>query len=250
MSNPLLETHDLSMRYGEFWANTDINITINPDTIHGVIGPNGAGKTTLFNCLAGTLSPSSGKIVFDGKQIEHLAQYHRPRLGIGRSFQVTSLFPDLTVSENLRLARQALEPSKGFVFWRPVKKSASQIADIDHVLERISLTNEKTTAASALSHGQQRLLEVGMALMVKPKLLMLDEPTSGMGIDDVPAMTELLSTLRAECTILLIEHNVGLVSKVCDVVTVMHGGKVLVSGTPDEISENEEVKTAYLGEEI
>lgn len=250
MHSPLLEIKNLTKRYGDFYANTDISFNVDAGTIHGVIGPNGAGKTTLFNCLAGTVPASSGNIIFDGKDIGGMGQYERPRLGIGRSFQVTSLFSDLSVEENLRLAGQALDAKKGFIFWHAVHNSPDETAQIDHVLERITLTAEKELLASALSHGQQRLLEVGMALMAKPKILLLDEPTSGMGVDDVPAMTDLLGALRKECTILLIEHNVGLVTKVCDTVTVMHGGKVLTSGTPAEISENEEVKTAYLGEEI
>ena len=246
----ILEVKDLVKRYGDFVATKDVSISVEPGSIHGVIGPNGAGKTTLFNCLAGTVETTSGQIILKGKDITKLPQHARPMAGLGRSFQVTSLFGDLSVFENLRLALQAMKPAKGFVFWKAVDSSADIEVQISKVLKRIGLEDESDTIVSALSHGQQRLLEVGMALMAQPSVLLLDEPTSGMGIDDIPQMIKLLNELKQECTILLIEHNVGLVTEVCDTVTVIQGGSVISAGTPQEISRDEKVKAAYLGEDL
>ena len=250
MNNSILSTVRLTKRYGDFYANTDVSISVKSSSIHGIIGPNGAGKTTLFNCLAGTVSISSGEILLGGKAIHKLAQHRRPSLGMGRSFQVTSLFQELTVLENLRLAGQALSPTHGFVFWRTVSSRGSIIKYAKEVLERLGLEKEQGKLATELSHGQQRLLEVGMALMSKPRVLLLDEPTSGMGVDDVPQMIKLLQNLRKECTILVIEHNIRLVTEVCDKVSVLQAGKVIAEGTPQEVSENQLVKTAYLGEDL
>lgn len=246
----ILETRSLTKRYGDFVANTDINLSVKQGTIHGVIGPNGAGKTTFFNCLAGTVPTTSGEILLEGNHITKLAQHKRPLVGLARSFQVTSLFGDLSVFENLRLAHQALSPTKGFVFWRSAHETGSTAEAVEKVLKRTSLTAERETPVAALSHGQQRVLEVGVALMSQPRVLLLDEPTSGMGIDDIPQMITLLSELKKECTIVLIEHNVGLVTEVCDAVTVLQGGKVISEGTPKEVSSDEKVKAAYLGEDL
>ncbi len=250
MANPILQTIDLTKKYGDFFANTGVSINVMADTIHGVIGPNGAGKTTLFNCLAGTVPLTSGEIRLEGHEIGKKPQHVRPLLGMGRSFQVTSLFSDLTVLENLRLASQALHPAKGFVFWKHLPEVGADIDYAHHVLKRIGLDIEANTLVASLSHGQQRLLEVAMALMARPKVLLLDEPTSGMGIDDVPQMIKLLRSLRKECTVVLIEHNIHLVTEVCDIVTVMQLGTVIAEGTPAEISADEAVKTAYLGEDF
>ncbi|WP_127115830.1 ABC transporter ATP-binding protein [Shimia sediminis] len=246
----VLQTKLLTKRYGDFVANTDINLSVAKGTIHGVIGPNGAGKTTFFNCLAGTVPTTSGQVLLEGRDITTLAQHKRPLAGLSRSFQVTSLFSDLSVFENLRLAHQALSPGKGFVFWHAAHETGSTAEAVDMVLARTSLIGERDTLVSELSHGQQRVLEVGVALMSKPRVLLLDEPTSGMGIDDIPQMITLLSDLKKECTIVLIEHNVGLVTEVCDAVTVLQGGKVISEGTPHEVSNDEKVKIAYLGEDL
>ncbi len=250
MSKTLLKISSLSKRYGDFYANRKVDLTVKADTVHGVIGPNGAGKTTLFNCLAGAVTSSEGSIVFDGLDITHEPEHARPIFGIGRSFQITSLFLELNVLENLRLAGQALNPIKGFVFWHPVSTDTAESRYAEEVIEHLGFSALAEKEVQTLSHGQQRMLEIGMALMAKPKLLLLDEPTSGMGVDDIPLVINLIKKLRNSCTILLIEHNVGLVSQVCDTVTVLQNGEVIANGTPLEIAANEKVQSAYLGEAL
>ncbi|WP_286239467.1 ABC transporter ATP-binding protein [Neptuniibacter halophilus] len=250
MIEPILEVQSLSKRYGDFYANRDVNLQVMGDTVHAVIGPNGAGKTTLFNCLAGATSTSEGRILFEEDDITGEAEHDRPGLGIGRSFQITSLFPELTVLENLRLSGQALNPSRAMAFWHPVPHDGPDTFHAHEVLERLGMSHMAEKTAETLSHGQQRMLEIGMALMARPRLLLLDEPTSGMGVDDIPQVINLIRNLRKICTILLIEHNVGLVSEVCDRVTVLQNGEVIADGTPAEVAANEKVKLAYLGEEL
>lgn len=250
MIEPILEVKSLSKRYGDFYANRNVDLKVMADTVHAVIGPNGAGKTTLFNCLAGAVAASDGHIIFEENEIAGEAEYARPELGIGRSFQITSLFPGLSVLENLRLAGQALKPAKGLVFWRPVPHDCPDTFHAHEVLERMGMQHLAQKEAETLSHGQQRMLEIGMALMARPRLLLLDEPTSGMGVDDIPQVISLIKKLREICTILLIEHNVGLVSEVCDRVTVLQNGEVIADGTPREVAANEKVKLAYLGEAL
>ncbi|MEH6579053.1 MAG: ABC transporter ATP-binding protein [Amphritea sp.] len=250
MIEPILEVKGLSKRYGDFYANRDIDLIVMADTVHAVIGPNGAGKTTLFNCLAGAVATSEGQIVFEENEITGAAEHARPALGIGRSFQINSLFPELSVLENLRLAGQALNPGRGLVFWHPVPHDCPDTFHAHEILERLGMEQLAYKEAETLSHGQQRMLEIGMALMARPRLLLLDEPTSGMGVDDIPQVISLIKSLRQICTILLIEHNVGLVSEVCDRVTVLQNGEVIADGTPSEITSNEKVKSAYLGEAL
>lgn len=248
MTTNILDVRNLDKQYGDFYALSDISMQVESGNVHGVIGPNGAGKTTFFNCLAGTNKATSGTILFEDQPIQDLHQFQRPAIGMGRSFQVTSLFADLSVMENLRLSSQALRRGKGFIFWRAVDHGDEDSSYARTILERVGLRGQDDTLAGALSHGQQRVLEVGMALMARPRLLLLDEPTSGMGIDDVPQMKELLLELRSECSILLIEHNIGLVSEVCDRVTVLQAGRVISEGSPEQVSQDEKVKLAYLGE--
>lgn len=250
MSKILLKVSALAKRYGDFYANRNVHLEVKTGTVHGMIGPNGAGKTTLFNCLVGAVKASEGQIIFDGQDITNEPEHARPMCGIGRSFQITSLFPKLSVTENLRLAGQALNPTKGFVFWHPVVHGTEESLYAQEVIESLGLYELAEKEVQTLSHGQQRMLEIGMALMAKPKLLLLDEPTSGMGVDDIPLVIHLIKKLRKSCTILLIEHNVGLVSLVCDMVTVLQNGEVIAEGTPEEVAGDEKVQSAYLGEAL
>jgi branched-chain amino acid transport system ATP-binding protein len=221
-----------------------------PRTVHSVIGPNGAGKTTLFHVLTGTLPITAGKITFDGHDVTHEPDHKRVRRGVARSFQVTSLFASLSVRENLRLAAQGVDARRALNAWKPPRGALEHADVVDSVLERLTLQRFAGTAAGALSHGQQRRLEVGMALAARPKAIFLDEPTSGMGIDDLADMKHLIRSLRDDYTVVLIEHNMGIVMDISDTITVMQQGRVLVEGRPDDIRGDERVRSAYLGNMI
>jgi len=244
----ILETRDLTMTYGAFRAVDRVNLKVRKGTIHTVIGPNGAGKTTLFHCLTGERKPTTGQILFEGADITQRPAHGRTRIGMTRSFQITSLFQTLSVRENLRLAAQGRDGLKALTFWRPTQSRREHLEIADEVLERLQLTGRAHTAAGDLSHGQQRVLEVGMALCGRPRLLLLDEPTSGMGIDDIPTMTRLIGELGKDHTVMLIEHNMSIVMSISDTITVMNRGQVLVEGPPETVRADERVRTAYLGE--
>jgi branched-chain amino acid transport system ATP-binding protein len=244
---PLLSARGVVKRYGKFTALAGVELNVMPGTVHSGIGPNGAGKTTLFHTLTGTVPVSGGGIVFDGHDITGLPAYARVRLGIARSFQVTSLFLNLSVRENLRLAAQGAHASGAFDCWHPPEGRRALAEAVDPILERLGLSARAGDAASALSHGQQRRLEVGMALAARPKAIFLDEPTSGMGVDDLDGMKRLIRGLAADYTVVLIEHNMNIVMDISDTVTVMQQGRVLVEGKPAAIRDDERVRAAYLG---
>ncbi|MBA3596452.1 MAG: ABC transporter ATP-binding protein [Methylibium sp.] len=248
MSSPILiEAIEVDKRYDKFAALSGVNLKVRANTVHSVIGPNGAGKTTLFHMLTGTKTVSGGRIVFDGHDVTHEPDYRRVQRGIARSFQVTSLFPNLPVRENLRLAAQGTAPRKAMNWWSPPDGPRAQAETVARVLERLGLQRFADTVAGTLSHGQQRRLEVGMALAAKPKAIFLDEPTSGMGIDDLDDMKRLIRSLRDEHTVVLIEHNMNIVMDISDTITVMQLGRVLAEGLPQDIRGDERVRTAYLG---
>ena len=244
----LLKAKALSKRFGRFVALDKVDLQIRANTIHSVIGPNGAGKTTLFHTLTGNLPASAGRIEFAGHDITRLPGYKRVAVGMARSFQVTELFQNLSVRENLRLAAQGRRMAEALNFWKPVSALREPLEIARELLERLGLERWAELKAGELSHGQQRILEVGMAMAAKPKLLLLDEPTSGMGIDDIPMMTTLIRELGSDHTILLIEHNMNIVMNISDVITVMAQGRVLVEGPPGRVREDAQVRTAYLGE--
>ncbi|HEY2606822.1 ABC transporter ATP-binding protein [Paraburkholderia sp. RL18-103-BIB-C] len=250
MNEPILRASGVVKRYGKFTALSDVNLSINPRTVHSVIGPNGAGKTTLFHVLTGTLPITEGKIMFDGHDVTHEPDHKRVRRGVARSFQVTSLFANLSVRENLRLAAQGVDAVRALNAWTPPHGALAHGDTVDSVLERLALQRFSEVSAGALSHGQQRRLEVGMALAARPKAIFLDEPTSGMGIDDLDDMKQLIHGLRDAYTVVLIEHNMGIVMDISDSITVMQQGRVLVEGRPDDIRGDERVRSAYLGNMI
>jgi branched-chain amino acid transport system ATP-binding protein len=250
MSTEIMEAKDIVKRYGKFSALSGVNLRIAKHTVHSVIGPNGAGKTTLFHVLTGTVPITTGNIVFDGNDVTHEPDHRRVRRGIARSFQVTSLFANLSVRENLRLASQGVDAKRALNAWTPPRGALEHRDTVDAILERLALHRQASTLAGVLSHGQQRRLEVGMALAARPKAIFLDEPTSGMGIDDLDDMKQLIRSLRDDYTVVLIEHNMDIVMDISDTITVMQQGRVLVEGKPAEIRGDERVRSAYLGNMI
>jgi len=246
----LIEAIGVTKHYGKFAALGGVDLKVRRNTVHSVIGPNGAGKTTLFHMLTGTGTTTGGRILFDGHDVTREPDHRRVQRGMARSFQVTSLFASLSVRENLRVASQGIAPRQAMNCWRaPVGERASA-ETVAEVLARVGLERLADTPASALSHGQQRRLEVGMALAAKPKAIFLDEPTSGMGIDDLDEMKRLIRSLRDALTVVLIEHNMNIVMDISDTVTVMQLGRVLAEGAPGDIRADARVRKAYLGNMI
>jgi len=246
----LLEAQGVEKRYDKFVALGGVDLKVRANTVHSVIGPNGAGKTTLFHMLTGTKQVSGGRILFDGHDVTREPDHRRVRRGMARSFQVTSLFLTLPVRENLRLAAQGVAPAAALNCWQPPVGPRACADTVASVLARLGLERHADTPAGNLSHGQQRRLEVGMALAAKPKAIFLDEPTSGMGIDDLDDMKRLIQGLKDEHTVVLIEHNMGIVMDISDTITVMQQGRVLAEGLPHAIRADERVRSAYLGNMI
>ncbi|MBY4946234.1 ABC transporter ATP-binding protein [Cupriavidus respiraculi] len=247
---PILQATGIVKQYGKFVALGGVDLRVMPGTVHSVIGPNGAGKTTLFHMLTGTRTVTSGSIVFDGHDVTDETDFQRVQRGIARSFQVTSLFPNLTVRENLRLAALGTAPRRALNCWRLPVGDLARAEVVDQVLERLDLTRVAGAAAGVLSHGQQRRLEVGMALAARPRAIFLDEPTSGMGIDDLGSMKRLIRGLAEDHTVVLIEHNMDIVMDISDTITVMQQGKVLMEGPPATVRGDPRVRAAYLGNMI
>ncbi|HLF74089.1 MAG TPA: ABC transporter ATP-binding protein [Anaerolineales bacterium] len=244
----LIETRNLSKQFGALVAVNDVSIKVRRNSLHAIIGPNGAGKTTFFNLLSGNLEPTGGHVLFKGRDITHQPVHRTIHFGIGRSFQITNIFPNLTVFENIRLASQALG-ADNFKFWR----SASHFRQYEdrawRVIERVGLLERAQMPARTLPHGDQRKLELGMILAPNPEVLLLDEPTAGMAAEQVPELIGLIQEIQkaGDKTVMLVEHNMNVVMRVSDTITVMYLGKVLAEGTPAEIAANREVQTAYLG---
>jgi len=249
VSGPILETKDLRREFGALVAVDDVSVAIAERTLHSIIGPNGAGKTTFFNLVSGTIRPTSGRVFYKGEDITGQPVHRSIHRGIGRSFQITNLFPNLTVLENVRLAAQAMG-GDSFKLFRSHRRYESYLARAMEVLEQVGLTEHAVAPARTLPHGDQRKLELGMILAPDPEVLMLDEPTAGMASEQVPGLIALIQRIQeaGAKTVLLVEHNMIVVMSVSDRITVMHQGAVLAEGTPAEISANEAVQTAYLGE--
>lgn len=244
----LLTLEHLTKQFGGLVAVNDCNLTVEVGEIHALIGPNGAGKTTLINQISGALSPTKGQIHFDGNDITHMPQHQRVRLGLARTFQITNLFKSYTVLENLELAVQARSGSS-FRFWNPVRREVHLREEAERISELLGLTPRNHTIVAQLSHGEQRQLEVGLALACKPKMLLLDEPMAGMGPEESGRMVELIAKLRERVTILLIEHDMDTVFRLAKRISVLVYGHVIASGTPEEIRANPEVHKAYLGDD-
>jgi branched-chain amino acid transport system ATP-binding protein len=247
MSSALLQVERLAKRYGGIVATDDLSLDVAEGELHAVIGPNGAGKTTLIAQLSGQTRPDSGRIVFAGDDITALPMHRRSTLGLARSFQITSLFLDLSVLDNVALAVQA-HAGHSFHFWRDARKEPELREPARAALDRLGLAGRAEWPASALSHGEHRQLELAMALAVRPRMLLLDEPMAGLGPEESAAMVALLRSLKREVTILLVEHDMEAVFALADRITVLVYGRVIASGSPAEIRANDEVRQAYLGE--
>jgi len=248
MSAPLLHVDNLVKRFGGLAATDHATLQVKAGDIHALIGPNGAGKTTLIHQISGALAPDEGRIVFDGTDLTHTAMHQRARLGLVRSYQITSVFTRLTVQDNLCLAVQAGEGSS-FKFWQVARSERARYARAAEVAERVGLQAQLMQPAGALSHGEQRQLEVGLALATSPKLMLLDEPMAGMGPDESERMVQLLQSLRGHTTLLLVEHDMDAVFRLADTISVLVSGQVIACGTARQIKNDAAVKRAYLGDE-
>jgi branched-chain amino acid transport system ATP-binding protein len=247
-AEPLLSVQMLNKHFGGIVATDNLSIDVLPGEIHAVIGPNGAGKTTLVAQLSGMLKPDGGKVLFDGHDVTALPAPKRSMLGLARSFQITSIFRDFSAVDNVALAIQA-HSGHSFRFWRPARTDARLQAPAREVLKQVGLEDRADVISGNLAHGEQRQLEIAMALATKPKLLLLDEPMAGMGAEDSEQMTRFLISLKGKYTMLLIEHDMDAVFRLADRITVLVYGKAIATGTPDEIRNNPEVRSAYLGED-
>ena len=248
MAEPLLRIESLCKSFGAVKACHDLSLEVHAGEIHALIGPNGAGKTTLLNQIAGDLTPDSGQIFLAGQEITHLPLYRRAPLGLARSYQITSVFANLSVEENMLLAIQA-HHGHSFRFWGRGLKDPQLLAELGPALETVGLSERAETIAGNLSHGEKKQLEVGMALSCKPQLLLLDEPMAGMGPGGSIELAKLIRKLKIEMTILLVEHDMEAIFSLADRITVLVYGEVVATGSVEEIRSNPAVRQAYLGEE-
>jgi branched-chain amino acid transport system ATP-binding protein len=248
VADPLLRVENLVRRFGGIVATDHVSLEVARGELHAIIGPNGAGKTTLISQLTGQLLPHAGAIYLAGQDITRVPAWRRSALGLARSFQITSLLPDFTALDNVALAAQAHD-GHSFRFWANARKERGMRATALAALERVGLGARANTLVSKLSHGEQRELELAVALATKPQVLLLDEPMAGLGITESARMVKLLQELRREVTIVLVEHDMDAVFALADRITVLVYGRVIASGVPSEIRQNDEVKRAYLGEQ-
>ena len=245
----VLEVRNLSKRFGSLVAVRDISLRVESGELRAVIGPNGAGKTTFFNLISGFLEPSAGAILFDGRDVNGVPAYQRVELGMARTFQITEIFPELTVFENIRIVT---EVAAGYRLrpWLSAAEKTELRRRIDETLALAALTGKADRLVGELAHGDQRAAEIAMALALKPHLLLLDEPTAGMGDQETYEITQLIRRLHkdSKLTIVLIEHDMRVVFHLADRITVLDQGRMLAEGTPQEIAASEAVQAAYLGE--
>lgn len=245
MTLPVMKVEGLGIAFGGLKAVDDVTFDVERFRVTTVIGPNGAGKSTLFNLMSGALRPRSGKVLLDGIDMTGKSPEQMKASGLSRSFQITNLFFDLTVRENLRIAAQFLEPRRrAFLLTR---KSIRALAKVDEMLDRFGLGSKANELAGSLSHGEQRRLEIAVCLASEPKVLLLDEPTQGMSQGDTEETKELIRSLVDSVTIVLIEHDVGLVMSISDYIVVMHQGRKLAAGSPQSVRANPAVQAAYFG---
>jgi len=247
VADPLLRVEKLGLRFGGVVATDNLSLDVARGELHAIIGPNGAGKTTLISQLTGQLLPNSGTIHFAGQDITRMPAYRRSALGLARSFQITSLLSDFSAADNVALAAQAHD-GHSFRFWGDARKETRLREVARSALKRVGLEHRADVLVSELSHGEQRELELAVALATKPQLLLLDEPMAGLGSTESARMVKLLRELRREVTIVLVEHDMEAVFALADRITVLVYGRVIASGAPDDIRADRQVREAYLGE--
>ena len=245
---PVLRLENLYKSYGALRVTDGVSLEVYPGECHALIGPNGAGKTTLIHQISGSLKSDSGQLLFDGRDITKLSLPQRSAAGLGRTFQITTLIPQFSVLENVALSAQAKSGSS-FRFLRPAARESDLNAQAISALEQFDLADSAEATAGELSHGEQRQLELAMATVAAPKVLLLDEPMAGIGKGESKALTETLSWLKTTTPMLLVEHDMEAVFKLADRVSVLVYGKIIATGTPQEVRENAEARAAYLGQE-
>ena len=248
MEHPVLATHDLTIRFGGHVAVNSVSCAFRAGTLTAIVGPNGAGKTTYFNLVSGQLRATSGRVSLYGEDISRLSAPQRAHRGIGRAFQLTSLFPRLTVLENVRLAVQS-RAGRGRDLWSRSGRHVELVEKAEHFLERVALAGRRDALAAGLPHGDQRKLEVAILLALEPDVFMFDEPTAGMNVDEVPVILDLIHQIRAagDKTVLLVEHKMDVVRSLADRIVVLHQGALVADGAPAEVMASPIVQEAYLG---
>jgi branched-chain amino acid transport system ATP-binding protein len=243
-----LEIRDLRKSFAAVKATQGVNLTVRAGELHALIGPNGAGKTTLLSQIGGEIFPDSGSIVLDGRDITHMPAYERPAAGLARSFQISQVYPEFTVEDNVAMAVQAHTPGR-FNMWRDARRDTRLHEPARRALQRVGLGHRADERVANLAHGEKRQLELAMALSMNASLLLLDEPMAGLGAEESLRMAELLRELKGQYAILLVEHDMDIVFSLADRVTVLVYGKTIFTGTPDEVRAHPDVRAAYLGEE-
>jgi branched-chain amino acid transport system ATP-binding protein len=245
---PVLETRDLTIRFGGHVAVDRVSCRFERGTLTAIVGPNGAGKTTWFNLISGQLRATGGRVLLEGVDVTGLGPAARTRRGMGRAFQLTNLFPNLSVRENVRLAVQA-RAGGGSTIWRRWSDRTDWIEQADRILEQVALSDERRVPAAALPHGDQRKLEVAVMMALEPRVLMFDEPTAGMSVDEVPVVLDLIQRLKdqGDRTILLVEHKMDVIRSLADRIVVLHNGQLVADGEPAAVIASPIVQEAYLG---
>ena len=244
----MIETQGLTVRFGGHVAVNEVSCRFEPGTLTAIVGPNGAGKTTYFNLISGQIPASSGRVLLDGQDLTQWSAARRTRAGLGRAFQLTNLFPNLTVQENVRLAIQA-RCGAGMSIWQVWSDRQDLIDEARQVLEQVSLLDKADVPAASLPHGDQRKLEVGVLMALDPKVYMFDEPTAGMSVDEVPVILNLIRRLKQDASkvILLVEHKMDVVRELADRIVVLHNGACVADGEPSEVMASDVVQQAYMG---
>jgi branched-chain amino acid transport system ATP-binding protein len=245
-AEPILEVQGVTMRFGKFVALNNVSARFQPGCLSAIIGPNGAGKSTFFNVVSGAFPPTAGRLKFQGRDITGLPQHAFARIGIAKSFQITNVFKQLSAHENVRVAAQMRASRYQLLTPRASMAELSERADA--LLERVGLANHRARPAADLAHGQQRALEVAMALASEPVLMLMDEPTAGMSPEETLVMMDLIVTLATERSVILVEHKMKLVMGICERLLVLHHGEFLAEGTPADIRANDDVRRVYLGQ--